>query len=714
MKLDGIFSLLQTSMMVNMRTGDAWWDTAVVIAMAVVSSYILANYDEWWDWARNYFYKGSENAAYSIEGKVMLSASECQQIAMFPAEFKAIIYHIHQTNVDIRRGKRIDTIRRWWHNPQRGVNEMFQYVIDSYETIDLGDDLIIRQLTERDSDKESNDKVITYTLSLSSNKRKFSDLKRIVDEWVEEYESFVKEYSNGKQYVFSYTGRDEGGPSFEMVEFDTSRAFTNIFFEEKRQLLERIETFISNPDFYNSKGIPHTLGLLFYGDPGCGKTSAIKAIAHDLGYHIIEINLGRIKTCRELKEVFFADTINDIYIPNSKKLIVLEDIDCMSEVVHDRETHSEVPDEKEVTHTIDPQLKALFLSSTDKGKSGLLMGSGEDDKLTMSFILNLIDGVTEQTGRILIMTTNRPDVLDKALVRPGRIDMKIHFKKCNQDITHEILEFYYENPIPEDWKYPQYVYTPAEIYQFCFEEENVEKCYHRINNQNNIESTARTLSKMHRRLRSEKTRDLIQVVETDDGVSVSMVALDRVNEHLNLVDALVDVLKESEVETVVVNFRGRGTYRKKVKEGETVYALQKEEPKKDDGDEDEAEKDDGFLTFYKTAFRWRGEGVEVLRVEADGTHVVSCTVEKLKPFYRKNMWYMFDRNMVSFAEFTQPDDDGWTVVKNLKKVKSDKLSKLETTLKNNCFGKRDNRRRKPDADDADDSDADAPKAQSAA
>jgi chaperone BCS1 len=55
----------------------------------------------------------------------------------------------------------------------------------------------------------------------------------------------------------------------------------------------------------------------------------------------------------------------------------------------------------------------------------------------------MLDGIHECSGRILIMTTNKVDVLDKALIRPGRIDLKLHFKKCSAyDIAQMIAKFW--------------------------------------------------------------------------------------------------------------------------------------------------------------------------------------------------------------------------------------------------------------------------------
>ena len=87
----------------------------------------------------------------------------------------------------------------------------------------------------------------------------------------------------------------------------------------------------------------------------------------------------------------------------------------------------------------------------------------DKDSITLSYILNLIDGVLEQSGRILIITTNFPKKLDKALIRPGRIDLKIKFKKCNKKVCKDIISFYFDNNKIPNFKFNEYKYTPAEI-----------------------------------------------------------------------------------------------------------------------------------------------------------------------------------------------------------------------------------------------------------
>jgi len=89
-------------------------------------------------------------------------------------------------------------------------------------------------------------------------------------------------------------------------------------------------------------------------------------------------------------------------IPLDQRIYVLEDIDCQGDLVLDR--------------------NLTRIRTNKKDISG-------SEKMDMSFLLNLLDGVLETPGRIIIMTSNYPDLLDKALIRPGRIDIISKFQK---------------------------------------------------------------------------------------------------------------------------------------------------------------------------------------------------------------------------------------------------------------------------------------------
>jgi len=89
------------------------------------------------------------------------------------------------------------------------------------------------------------------------------------------------------------------------------------------------------------------------------------------------------------------------------------------------------------------------------------------EPIDLSFLLNLLDGTLESSGRILAISSNFPERIDRALIRPGRIDMIIHFKKCNTQILNEMLLSFYDKDV-EGLVCEDYKWSPAEVNQILF------------------------------------------------------------------------------------------------------------------------------------------------------------------------------------------------------------------------------------------------------
>jgi SpoVK/Ycf46/Vps4 family AAA+-type ATPase len=201
---------------------------------------------------------------------------------------------------------------------------------------------------------------------------------------------------------------------------------------------------LEHREWYDKKGIPYTLGFLFHGPPGCGKTSSVKAIANEGRRHIINIQLSEIKTKTQLQHLFFNDDIH-VYngtntekytIPVSERLYVIEDIDAMGDTVLRREWKKPEP----------VKAKSEEDAWLDRQKES------EKETIDLSFLLNLLDGTLEANGRILVITTNFPERIDRALIRPGRVDMIVNFKRCNRAVMQEMLDAFYDQHVemPDD------------------------------------------------------------------------------------------------------------------------------------------------------------------------------------------------------------------------------------------------------------------------
>jgi hypothetical protein len=193
-------------------------------------------------------------------------------------------------------------------------------------------------------------------------------------------------------------------------------------------------------------------------------TSSVKAIANVGRRHIINVQLSEIKTKQQLQHLFFNDEIHvhngvnteKYTIPVSERLYVIEDIDAMGDTVLRREWKKPV----------------AMTKSTPKSDEDAFMDrqkQEEKETIDLSFLLNLLDGTLEANGRILIITTNFPERIDRALIRPGRVDMIVKFKKCNVAVLREMVNSFYEKQmtVPDD-ETLNYKWSPAEVNQILF------------------------------------------------------------------------------------------------------------------------------------------------------------------------------------------------------------------------------------------------------
>jgi chaperone BCS1 len=199
----------------------------------------------------------------------------------------------------------------------------------------------------------------------------------------------------------------------------------------KAELVSDAEYYYSDESkkFFAECGIPYRRGYLFYGPPGTGKTCFSAALAGHLGCDLYLINLA-------------TDNISDGHLHRlfltlpRKCIVVIEDIDSCgigreqgpaSMSLNNPWTALGMPPGT-------PQLQSYM------GLYGQPPAPTTRNMVTLSGLLNAIDGNASAEGRLLIMTSNNPDGLDDALTRPGRIDLKIRFGKMMPKALHDIFK----------------------------------------------------------------------------------------------------------------------------------------------------------------------------------------------------------------------------------------------------------------------------------
>lgn len=240
----------------------------------------------------------------------------------------------------------------------------------------------------------------------------------------------------------------------------SSKTFDKVILDTglKADLMDDLETFLVSESWYRDMGLSYKRGYMFYGPPGTGKTSAVLAIANRARYDIYSLDLSKIMSDEELDEAFEM-------LPE-RCVVMLEDVDCMTDAVKKRRRESQ---DGGIRDRDQPASSAVI--SIQAAVEGVKHHQKEESRLTLSALLNNVDGVGSNHGRIFVMTTNHPDVLDPALLRHGRVDMLVALQFCSHEQIGLFFRFYYPGHSEEQLLscvrklcgFPPETFSPAEI-----------------------------------------------------------------------------------------------------------------------------------------------------------------------------------------------------------------------------------------------------------
>lgn len=218
--------------------------------------------------------------------------------------------------------------------------------------------------------------------------------------------------------------------------------FENLFLskENTMRIRDGLKNFDNSKVVYQKFGLPYKKGYLFYGQPGTGKTATALAIAREMDRPIYKLKFSDIKDETGLTSL--------VKLLHPGSLLLVEDIKIEEEKV------------EIVIAQTDPEGKK---KKSKKGKDASPAPPDDDDDdvqpsyqvekktkgLALDLLLNLLDGYTGLDDVIIIFTSNFPETIKKALIRPGRIDEKIEFKYADRFQIRNMLKFFMEYDISD-------------------------------------------------------------------------------------------------------------------------------------------------------------------------------------------------------------------------------------------------------------------------
>lgn len=507
------------------------WNNFLMLLFITIATFILNNdmcYNKFENLLKNFLDSDYLSFLSSKKNSIILEGKRCVKISsymtktdnLFSNRFSAFWYYISKNSLDNPTIKSLreyansqniydgygDPINSKHHKKNYDDNDLENefrntdiFIIEQTRSFKISNDIYckvsksINKLDEKTKYEMENITIELYSFTFS-----LEYLKDFIDNLYQEYRKELNRLRNNKKFIYTLLGSsnnhdNEVECAWEECEFKSARTFNNLFFDNKKSLLNKLNFFINNRDWYDREGHPYTFGIGLHGPPGTGKTSIIKSIANKLNRHIIVIPLNKIKTQKEFSKYFFEKyyNINNNKIDFENKIIVFEDIDCMTDIVKKREIKNNINnndivnideniEQKNLNNTI-TQNKLLnkIAKKIDEDHEDTLIvdiNKTNNDKITLSYILNIIDGIRETPGRILIITSNDYESLDPALIRPGRIDMTLEMKNASIDTIKEMFNHYYNDFIPDDVEkhLKDYVVSPAKIVNLRLENERKE------------------------------------------------------------------------------------------------------------------------------------------------------------------------------------------------------------------------------------------------
>ncbi len=350
--------------------------------------------------------------------------------------------------------------------------ETIHYILDAYQQFNYTPTLRIEFSKQKVQNEKQRDNLWTIDLTLASS-HSLKEIEDFIASSIKKYKAFMDRRNRNKIYHFIYKGQhaveDEEEPWSAAVLSDLDdpgntnyETFDTLFTPNKSALLADLER-LKDFDYYKRTGQKRKKGYIFYGPPGCGKTSSVIAMANHDRRHILEIPMSRVKTNGEIEDILNLTSIAGVEFTKEQIILLFDEIDVGSEALKKRDAERACETVAPLQSMPTPQALLAAAAAATHPQQGPIKPS---DSICLGTLLSRLDGVGSYNGVIIVATTNCIDQLSPAIYRHGRLN-PVQFDYMSQTDMIKMIEAFYDVALTDEQiaKLPTYEHeiTPASL-----------------------------------------------------------------------------------------------------------------------------------------------------------------------------------------------------------------------------------------------------------
>jgi len=344
-----------------------------------------------------------------------------------------------------------------------------------------------------------------FQYKLSSTRGDVQALHRFLGECEAAYTRHLKD-DRTTQYLYEYLQTEQEDDDRKQAKytetvFRSNKNFdVNVFFPEKDAFVAQVDKFVVDIDQHQAEyaycGQPYKFVALLHGKPGTGKSSIIRAMLNRTKRDGVYVPWPNIKTCSELASVLRGTQYNGKTRGLDDLLFIFEDVDANRSTVLKKRATEEQTEQEGKEHEgqgkEDSQRKEKDKERDERTLLEALLKQQppvpphyHENELTLDYVLNMIDGIHEMHGAMMVFTTNHIESLDPALFRPGRVDVLLELKPMVPTTMVQMVRHRYHNDKNNYKKEEEnnmdesrllaiveakgWLKTPAEMQQLCWQ-----------------------------------------------------------------------------------------------------------------------------------------------------------------------------------------------------------------------------------------------------